>query len=161
MLAEDAGALVAMATAGSSRLNSHGIRVARAFVAEKHLTSWVSERNRDACLPVSRTPAADRFVELIGNDSPAEEPRRAEYNSRRRTGAQHWESNVIKRWRRRDGSVKYGCKRQREPLTPEEKSEKVRRKMRPDFTRFWRKCFFGSSHKNGAKKWTRFVAPFF
>ena len=41
LLAEDPGALATMATPGSSRLNSHGIGVARAFVAEQRLTSWV------------------------------------------------------------------------------------------------------------------------
>ena len=136
LLAEDAGALATMATPGSSRLNSHGIRVARAFVAEKRLASWVLQRNRDAGLPVTSAAAADRFTQLLGDDSPVEEPRRAEYGSRRRTGAQHWERHLAERWRGRHPSVKYGSMRSREPLTPQERSEKACRNLRPDFSRF-------------------------
>ena len=62
MLAEDAAVLARMADPEASRLNAHGLRVARAFVAESRLTCWVAEQNRSAGLPVSSAAAADRFV---------------------------------------------------------------------------------------------------
>ena len=130
LLAEDAAVLLTMATPGVSRLNSHGTRVARAFVAESRLASWVSEQNRGAGLPVSRNAAADRFEELVGEAAPAQDLARVDYSSRRRTASQFWERNFVSRWRLRGGLVRYGSIRPREPLTPQEKQEKARRKMR-------------------------------
>ena len=82
---------------------------------------------------MASTAAAERFAEFLDDDAPVEEPRRAEYGSRRRTCAQHWERHLTESWRGRNPAVKYGFIRTREPLTMQEKSEKARRDLRPHF----------------------------
>ena len=152
LLAEDAVALSAMPTPGVGRLNLHGTRVARAFVAEARLASWVSEQNRSAGLPVRSSAACSRFEELLSESAPApehpqlnaeaEQPPHlagAEYNARRRTASQHWERNFVRRWRFRCGFVRYRSMRPRDPLSHEEKQEKATRKCVSVYSNFLKK----------------------
>ena len=125
LLAEDHATLLAMATPGASRLNSHGTRIARAFVAECRLANWVEEQNRVTGVPVSNGAAAERFDEILGENEPEANMPAAEYNARRRTSSQFWERNFVRHWRLRRGFAKYGSIRAREPLTLQEKQEKA------------------------------------
>ncbi len=124
LLAEDPEVLAVLTEPGASRLNAHGLLVARSFVADRGLSTWVGDRARAAGMPVRSAAAAAQFAAMTGQLDPESEAP-ARYGSRGSTSSGHWQCNFVRRWRERVGCVRWGRIRPRDPVTQEEKREKA------------------------------------
>ena len=76
LLAEDPEVLAMLAEPGASRLDAHGLLVARSFVADCRVASWVGDRARATGMPVRSAIAATLFASqtqplLPAGDAPA------------------------------------------------------------------------------------------